>query len=109
MPHILDRSDSIYCIMSKETKSFNPSVRIWHGYPINEYEVYTPPGWMWVLALALRGVEWAREDADKPEFRATINEYYRKEAIERKEVLITEYEQKLENFYKELDELKKNG
>ncbi len=92
--------------MSKETKSFNPSVRIWHGRPINEYEDYTPPGWMWILAFALRGVEWAIEEADKPEFRARIKEYYHNEAIESKEAIITEYEQKLEKFYKELDELK---
>lgn len=92
--------------MNEATKSFNPSVRIWHGYPINEYKDYTPPGWMWVLALALRGVEWAMEEADTPKFRAIINEYYHNEAIKRKETIITEYEEKLEKFYKELDELK---
>lgn len=48
---------------------FAPRVRI--ESPYGSYD-YTPEGWMWVLAFALRGVEWAIQEASKPEFRERI-------------------------------------
>lgn len=34
--------------------------------------VFTPEGWMWLIAFALRGIEWAIQEASKPEFRQHI-------------------------------------
>jgi len=31
-------------------------------------ETVTPEGWMWVLAFALKGIEWAVEKAEDPEY-----------------------------------------
>ncbi len=61
--------------MKSETKStvettIQPSVLLPNG------QTYTPPGWMWVLAFALRGVPWAVEEADKPEFRERVKAHY---------------------------------
>ena len=41
------------------------------GVVIDGVTVY-PPGWMYVIALALAGVKWAIEEADKPEFREKV-------------------------------------
>jgi hypothetical protein len=49
-------------------EKIQPSVLLPNGQTV------TPPGWMWVLAFALRGVPWAIEEADKPEFRAIVKE-----------------------------------
>lgn len=46
---------------SKPTK-ISPTVLVHDGYG-NEYTV-NPPGWMWVLAFALRGVPWALEEIE---------------------------------------------
>jgi hypothetical protein len=35
------------------------------------------PGFMFVLAFALRGIRWAIEEADKPEFREQVKEWIR--------------------------------
>lgn len=32
-------------------------------------QTYQPPGWMWVLAFALRGVPWAVTMATSPDFQ----------------------------------------
>ena len=90
------------------SKSFNPSVRVWHGYPINEYETYTPPGWMWVLAFALRGVEWAIEEADTPKFKEIIREYYRQEERENKKRRLKYLEELITSYYGEIDQIKKD-
>jgi hypothetical protein len=39
---------------------FAPTVLV-DGY------TYTPPGWMWLLAFAREGVEWAKRDLEEME------------------------------------------
>lgn len=46
-------------------ESFAPSVVV-------DGKSLTPPGWMWVLGFALRGVEWAIKRADTEEFKAIV-------------------------------------
>lgn len=41
--------------------------------------VYAPPGWMYILAFALRGIPWAVEAALKPSFDAGVREWIREE------------------------------
>lgn len=38
-------------------------------------QTYTPEGWMWILAFALRGIPWALEAASKPEFEIIVKDY----------------------------------
>ena len=51
-------------------ETFSPSVVI-DGRTIH------PPGWMYILAMALRGVPWAVDEALKPEFDQTVKEWLR--------------------------------
>lgn len=44
-----------------DTVSFAPSV-------IVAGQTCTPPGWVWILALAINDVPWAVAEASKPEF-----------------------------------------
>jgi hypothetical protein len=34
-----------------------------------------PPGWMYVLAFALRGIPWAVQEATKPGFEPQVRQY----------------------------------
>jgi len=38
------------------------------------------PGWMWVLAFALRGVPWAMEEVSGPEFGAVVRAWVEEDA-----------------------------
>jgi hypothetical protein len=49
-----------------KSESFAPSVRMSNG------NIITPPGWVWILAFAIGGCEWAVREASKPEFRERI-------------------------------------
>lgn len=84
--------------MSKLEK-IAPSILLANG------ETYVPEGWMWVLAFALKGVPWALEEADKPEFRAHIRTYMIKQQVTEIDSAIKELEQQLDELKKERNEL----
>lgn len=48
-----------------EVKTFAPTVVV-------DGQTVTPRGWMWVLAFALGGCDWAIAEADTPEFKARM-------------------------------------
>lgn len=85
------------------TTSFNPSVLI-DGLTI-EVE-----NWMVVLAFALRGIPWAVELADSPEYdmRGKIKDYHRREKKYFTELEIAELEERLSEARKELRKLNVN-
>lgn len=55
----------------------------------------TPPGWMWVLSFALAGCQWAVEEAQKPEFRATVADWMRERKTAEVEQEIAHLEQRI--------------
>jgi hypothetical protein len=38
-------------------------------------QTYYPPGWMYILAYAINGFEWAIKECEKPEFKAQVKAY----------------------------------
>jgi hypothetical protein len=42
-------------------------------------QTYYPPGWMYVLAFALKGVPWAIKECEKEGFKETIKQHLRNE------------------------------
>jgi len=57
-------------MVEKKVERFAPSVLVPGA------GVVQPPGWMWVLAFALRGVPWAVAEALRPQFRERALRYY---------------------------------
>jgi rubrerythrin len=78
-------------------ESFNPGVVI-------DGQTFNPPGWMWVMAFAMRGVEWAVEAASKPEFLEVVQAYMREQNLWR---LQREAEEKARQFARFADEHQK--
>lgn len=50
--------------------AFAPSVMV-------DGRALTPAGWMWVLAFAMAGCEWAEQEIRKPEFGAKVAKWTR--------------------------------
>ncbi len=71
------------------TKSFSPSVNI------PGVGTVTPPGWMWVLAFAIGGCEWAIKEAGTEEFRNIARQWYRDRKMTRMEDYVIHLEEKL--------------
>lgn len=70
-------------------------------------QTVTPEGWMWVLAFAIRGVKWALDECEKPEFdlRGKMRDYYkRKKAYEINDEIV-ELESRLNDLRRELASL----
>ena len=65
-------------------------------------ETYTPRGWEWVLAFALRGVPWAVEQADTEEFREIIRKDLRRRYMKRLEDEIAHYEKRIDKLKEKL-------
>ena len=63
-------------------------------------QAVTPEGWMWVLAFAIRGCDWAIEEASKPEFREGVV----KSLMERQRKQI---EESIDHHFKMIETLKK--
>ena len=63
-------------------------------------------GWMFVLAAALRGCEWAIEEAEKPGFRDRIRESMKKREIKALEGVLERKLDEVEAIRKELKGLK---
>ena len=59
---------------------------------------YTPKGYVWILAYALHGCEWAIEEASKPEFREAVQKDLIKQKDERVLSLIASYEEKIKRL-----------
>jgi len=80
---------------------FNPGVMV-DGVHVE------PEGWMWVLAFALGGVDWAVRDARDPAFdlRGKIDDYYRRRSIYFAEREVQELERRLEIEQARLDKLR---
>lgn len=69
---------------------------------------YAPEGWMWVLAFALRGCEWAVEEASTPEFRERVRAFLKDRAIARIQDQIEWRLDQVEALRKELKGLKES-
>lgn len=74
-----------------EVKTFSPTVVV-------DGQVVTPTGWMWVVALAMGGCEWAIEEADKPEFKAQIRAFLEDQKQIQIDAQIADLEQRLANL-----------
>lgn len=79
--------------------SFNPSVVI-NG------ESYDTPGWMYVIAFAIRGVPWALETAHSAEFQARMDAIIKGWKIARLDTQIQELKEQLACIEKLRKELK---
>lgn len=88
-------------IMNK-IKHFNPGVMI-------DGDRIEVEGWMVILAFAIRGIPWALEQADDPEYdlRGKMNDYNRRRSIYFTEGHIVQLENKLKKAKEELCELNK--
>lgn len=93
-------------------ESFAPSVHVperrINGWTAPAYD-FTPEGWEWILAFALRGCGWAVEEASKPEFRRRVIESLKER---RRESLLMAVEAKLdeiEQLRRELRGLSEGG
>ena len=49
-------------------EKFSPSIVI-------DGKVIHPPGWVYVLAYAVAGCEWAIKEVETPEFKAIVKQY----------------------------------
>ena len=67
---------------------FSPSVLI-------DGKIITPPGWMWVFALAMNGAEWAIIEVEKPEFKEIVKKYLKDERDYHMNKQIKYYEDKI--------------
>ena len=69
---------------------------------------FHPPGWMWILAFAINGCEWALRDVEDPAFdlRGRIQEYFRQRRVDGAEREIKRLEQRLSAVRLELSGLK---
>ncbi len=84
------------------TKSFNPGVMI-------DGQRMEVEGWMIILAFALRGIPWALEQADDPEYdlRGKITDYNKRKSIYHSEKYVERLEKQLKKAKEELWELNK--
>lgn len=60
----------------------------------------TPEGWMWILALAINGIDWAVKQVDDPAFdmRGRIADYKRRQRLHQVDLQIEELEQRLAKY-----------
>lgn len=73
---------------------------VWIEREYGEKCLVHPPGWMWVLAFAIGGCEWAIKEADTEEFREIIRKWYE----DQKEA---EIQAAMDHHYREIERLKK--
>lgn len=69
-------------------ETFSPSI-VLHGRTV------VPEGWMWVLAFALAGVQWAVDEASTPEFTERCREGVKKLRDRETESEIAHLEQRI--------------
>lgn len=67
--------------------------------------VYTPKGWEWVLAFAIRGCEWAIKEANTLEFRRKILQSLKEDKEKEKAEAHQEVENKYNQTLSYLDKL----
>lgn len=65
-------------------------------------ETITPPGWMWVFAFAIRGIKWALEEVEKPEFREEVRRYVKEQKNYQLQKQIDEYLERIEQLREQL-------
>jgi hypothetical protein len=70
-------------------------------------ETLTPESWMWILAFALGGIQWAIDECEKAEFdlRGKIRDYYRRKQIYEITTEMEELEERLKNLRLRLNSL----
>ena len=96
--------------MIDEKMSFAPGVILSDG---TDYE---PEGWMWVLAFAVRGFEWAIQESGKPWFERQVEAWRKmtrvkyaeaeKACLEKEKAFLEEQIATLDRL---LEELQKNS
>lgn len=79
-------------------ETFAPSIVI-------DGQTVTPDGWQWILAFAIRGCDWAIEEASKPEFREGVVKCLMERERKRIEASIEHHFKMIETLKKELGRL----
>jgi hypothetical protein len=66
-------------------------------------ETVTPEGWMWVLAFALGGAQWAIDECQKPEFdlRGKVHSYFKRKKVYELDNMIKFYEGMIKQLKRE--------
>ena len=77
----------------RKSKSFAPTVMV-------DGRTITPPGWMWVMGLALGGVEWAIHECDTEGFKTKVRRWLKDNKAQ--ESAVKDCEDKLAQLRKEL-------
>lgn len=78
---------------------FSPSVNV-------DGQTYTPPGWLWVLAFAVGGCEWAIAETETPEFKAQMRKWQDTRRAIDVDNEIAVMEKRLEQLHRERAQLK---
>jgi len=68
-----------------------------------------PPGWMFVVGLALGGAAWAVEECDKPEFKERIKNWQHEQKVLQKEQQCCSLEESLRVAKADLAKLKEES
>lgn len=63
---------------------------------------YTPPGWMWIVAFAIGGAEWALKQVDTQEFHETVQTWIAEHKCQNLEKQIADCEQHLAKLRQDL-------
>ena len=82
-----------------ETKTIPLMVRV---PGVGDVEV---PGFMYVIAFAIRGIPWAIEAASKPEFDVMVRKYYRDQKVVSMKNNILEYKKSIARLEKQLKDI----
>jgi hypothetical protein len=74
------------------------------GVVINGKTFY-PPGWMYLLAYAIRGFDWAIKDLEKSEVKQQIKDYLKEKKIDEINEEITNTKEWLQELQQRLNQL----
>lgn len=79
--------------------TFAPSVLV-------DGKTVTPPGWMWVLAFAIRDVPWAVAEVCKPDFEQRIRDWHHELRTTQAEATVAALEARLAAAKQQLQDLR---
>lgn len=63
---------------------------------------YYPPGWMYIFAFTMRGIKWAMEEVEKPEFDKVVKEWLKTQYNLKLEVQINQHMQEIKFLQSQL-------
>lgn len=92
--------------LPKKESSFvmnaSPSEKMALSMLLPDGRTVKPPGWVWVLGMALAGVPWAIQEVEEPDFKARVKEWMREQHRLRAEQAIVELEERIESIRKQM-------